>query len=64
MSNSDKAGMMRVETLHCDDCGEETRVRQVYDHYAVSFGASHKMCKECYEDTPEPDTGRPDWEDL
>ncbi len=64
MSDSDKAGMMCVQTLNCDDCGEEREVRQVYDHYAVSFGASYKLCEDCYNDVPEPDTGRPDWTDL
>ena len=48
----------------CDECGEETEVAETVDEYGQSFGASHKACKECYESTPEPDTGRPDWEDL
>ena len=48
----------------CDECGETCEVRETVDNYAWSFGASHKVCRECYNETPEPDTGRPDWEDL
>jgi hypothetical protein len=48
----------------CDECGEEEPLAETYDDSALSFGASHMICKACYEAPPEPDTGRPDWEDL
>lgn len=48
----------------CDDCGEARELRETIDDYGRSFGVSHKVCRECYDERPEPDTGRPDWTDL
>ncbi len=54
--NSQKGG--------CHACGEVRLLAETVGEYAQSFGVSHKVCKQCYDSVPEPDTGRPDWEDL
>ncbi len=48
----------------CDECGETKPLRQTIDEYGQSFGESHCICQACYNEHPEPDTGRPDWTDL
>lgn len=48
----------------CDECGETRPVVQTIGDYGLSFGISHLSCRECYNSHPEPDTGRPDWEDF
>ena len=48
----------------CDECGEKRPLKQILSAYAQSFGITHFVCQECYEDAPEPDTGMPDWSDL
>ena len=49
----------------CDECGEPHRkIAETVSEYGQSLGMSHRVCRECYESHPEPDTGRPDWEEL
>ena len=48
----------------CAECGEDRPCAETVDDYGLSFGISHRVCRECYESHPEPDTGRPDWTDL
>lgn len=50
--------------IACDECGEERDVAETIDATGQAFGITYQVCKECYESTPEPDTGRPEWEDL
>ena len=53
-----KIPIQAIGTL-CDDCGEPRIVKSLHheDH-------GYRVCRTCYNETPEPDTGRPDWEDL
>lgn len=44
----------------CTECGAD----DARSPYAEPYGQEYRLCRECYDDTPEPDTGRPDWEDL
>ena len=48
----------------CDECGEKRPVKQTVDALGRFYGVSHLVCQECYEEAPEPDSGRPDWSDL
>lgn len=48
----------------CDECGEERESHPLYNPATTPSASQYFICKECYEATPEPDTGRPDWEDL
>lgn len=47
----------------CNDCHRVRPVREIYGTNAPP-GCEYYICWECYEQTPEPDTGRPDWTDL
>lgn len=62
--SDDMCKCQNVQKGSCDECAEMRPLAETVGDYAVSFGHSHKVCKDCYESTPEPDTGRPDWEDL
>ena len=47
---------------HCDECGGNRETRQIY--WDPPQGMEFHVCRECYNEAPEPDTGRPDWEDI
>ena len=54
-----------TDTPTCDECGEKRPVKQTIDDFCCRLhGVSHLVCQECYEEAPEPDTGRPDWSDI
>ena len=50
--------------MECDHCGEIAPVRDSVDLYGQSFGIHDYVCEACYDEQPEPDTGRPDWDQL
>ena len=50
----------------CDDCGEPRIVKTIHDltWTIAAEEVTYRLCRACYNETPEPDTGGPDWEDL
>ena len=56
--------MCEDPTVCCEECGYRKPLKETIDDYGQSFGISHMVCESCWNEAPEPDTGRPDWEDL